>query len=288
MLKRTHLRQFLAVVETGSFTAAATRLHLTQPTLSAGIAELERIVGNRLFTRERRAVRLTEAGNRLLAHARTIEREFRIAEAVVNGAPETAPSLRLGVLSSLHTNVIAALVRSYGGERPLMLTEGSDADLRRRLVDNRLDAALTLLRPGEPSECLLDEGYAAILSQDHRFARRERLAPEELAAETMVARRSCEILAETSRYFTARGVRPPFLFRSHNEDRCLALVASGTAITTGPVSLAGQGTVTVALDGYDFHRRLGLVTPVGDDSSLAGSGVMEAARAALGQVQRSG
>jgi len=94
MLKRTHLRQFLAVVETGSFTAAASRLHLTQPTLSAGIAELERIVGNRLFARERRAVRLTEAGNRLLAHARTIEREFRIAEAVANGAPDAAPALR--------------------------------------------------------------------------------------------------------------------------------------------------------------------------------------------------
>lgn len=288
MLKRTHLRQFLAVVETGSFTAAASRLHLTQPTLSAGIAELERIVGNRLFTRERRAVRLTEAGNRLLAHARMIEREFRNAEAAVSGVPGAMPPMRLGVLSSLGTGTIAALAAAYAGERPLTLTEGSDADLRRRLTDNRLDAALTLLRTGERSECLLEEGYAAILSAGHRLAHRARLAPEELGAETMIARRSCEILAETSRYFTARGVRPHFLFRSHNEDRCLALVAFGAAITTGPVSLAGRGTVAVALDGYDFHRRLGLVTPLGDDSSLAGSGVMEAARGALGQVQRSG
>lgn len=284
MLKRTHLRQFLAVVEAGTFTAAASRLHLTQPTLSAGIAELERIVGNRLFTRERRALRLTEAGNRLLAHARTIEREFRVAEAVVNDAPDAAPALRLGVVSSLGTTAIAALTMAYDGERPLTLTEGSDAELRRRLADNRLDAALTLLRTGEPSECLLEEGYAAILSQNHRFARRERIAPEELAAETMIARRSCEILAETSRYFTARGVRPQFLFRSHNEDRCLALVASGAAITTGPVSLAGRGTVAVALDGYSFRRRLGLVTPAGGDGSLAGSGVMEAARAAFEQA----
>jgi len=288
MLKRTHLRQFLAVVETGTFTAAASRLHLTQPTLSAGIAELERIVGNRLFTRERRAVRLTEAGNRLLAHARAIEREFRIAEAVAGDAPDAAPALRLGVLSSLGTSAITALTTVYGGERPLTLTEGSDADLRRRLADNRLDAALTLLRTGEASECLLEEGYAAILSQHHRLARRERIAPEELAAETMIARRSCEILAETSRYFTARGVRPQFLFRSHNEDRCLALVASGAGVTTGPVSLAGRGTVAVALDGYDFRRRLGLVTPAGGDGLLAGSDMIEAARAALEQAGRSG
>ena len=45
MLNRRHLRQFLALVDTGSFTAAANQLHVAQPTLSAGIAELERALG---------------------------------------------------------------------------------------------------------------------------------------------------------------------------------------------------------------------------------------------------
>ena len=49
MIKRSHLRQFLAVVDAGSFTQAATRMRLTQPTLSLGIAELERLVGAQLI-----------------------------------------------------------------------------------------------------------------------------------------------------------------------------------------------------------------------------------------------
>ncbi|WP_226019260.1 LysR family transcriptional regulator [Novosphingobium sp. FKTRR1] len=260
MLKRVQVRQFLAVVDTGSFTAAARQLHVTQPTLSSGIAELEKIVGSRLFERERRAIRLTEAGNRLLGPARAIEREFRNAEALVNAAPTPLPPLRLGVLTSLPSRLVAAIAATGSAGRPLALTEASDGELRHRLADHRLDAALTLLRTGEAGECLIDEGYAMILGEDHPLAHRDRLAPEELAGETMIARRSCEILAQTSRFFTARGVRPRFVLRSTGEDRCLALVAAGAGVTTGPISLVGKGTVAIPLDGYDFRRRIGLVT----------------------------
>ena len=54
MLSRIQLRQFLSVVDTGSFTRAANALNIAQPSLSSGIAELERQLGTRLFIRERR------------------------------------------------------------------------------------------------------------------------------------------------------------------------------------------------------------------------------------------
>jgi DNA-binding transcriptional LysR family regulator len=259
MIKRGHLRQFLALVDQGSFTAAARQLRVTQPTLSAGIADLERQVGTPLFLRARRSVRLTAAGVRLLAHARSIERDFHLAEAVGRvGAAPPAP-LRLGVLASVSTDSIAAFAARYAEARPLELTEGSDADLRRRLTDHRLDAALTLLRAGEPHETLLEEGYAMLVAAQHTLAGRTECAPEDFASEVMIARRSCEILAETSRFFTAHGVRPFFLFRAHNDDRCLALVRAGAGVTTAPLSLAGPGTTAIALKGYDFRRRLGLI-----------------------------
>lgn len=267
MIKRTHLRQFLAVAETGTFTAAARQLNVTQPTLSAGIAELERVLGTLLFLRARehghRTVRLTDAGSRLLGTARTIEREFRQAETLGQQPALPAPPLRLGVLASLPSRALAALSIQYAGTRPLALTEGSDADLRRRMADGRIDAALTLLGAADDSECLLDEGYAMVLPATHPLATRSRLTPEELAGEVMIARRACEILPETSRYFTARGVRPRFVLRSHNDDRCLALVAAGAGITTAPWSLAMAGTIAVPLDGYDFRRRIGLVEAAG-------------------------
>lgn len=87
MMKRAQLRHFLALVECGNFTRAAERLAISQPTLSASIAELERMAGTHLFLREKRQVRLTAAGARLVNHARAIEREFRAAEAAFVEAP---------------------------------------------------------------------------------------------------------------------------------------------------------------------------------------------------------
>lgn len=281
MLKRAWIRQFLAVVDAGSFTAAASRLYLTQPTLSAGIAELERAVGAPLFVRERRALRLTDAGNRLLPHARAVEREFRLAEAAVSGASDPQPPLRLGVLGSIATEAVAELTARYAGPHPLALEEGNDAELRRRLAEGRIDAALTLLRDGDTADCLLDEGYAMLLPRTHRLADRASLRPEELSGDVMIARRACEILGETSRFFTARGVRPRFSFRSHNDDRCLALVRTGLGITTGPVSLAREGLAAVPLDGYAFRRRIGLVVSPASEAMVAGSGLADAARSAL-------
>ncbi|NMN05253.1 MULTISPECIES: LysR family transcriptional regulator [unclassified Novosphingobium] len=268
MLKRNHLRQFLAIVETGGITAAARRLNLSQPTLSAGLAELERLVGAPLLMRDRKQIRLTAAGTRLLAHARTIEREFRLAEMPADGLAPMAAPLRLGVLSSLPAQVLVTLARDVQAVRPLVLVEGSDADLRRRLGEGQLDAILTLLhgpgpQGGAGEGTVVEEGYAMLLPRDHPLAGRGMLSALDLAAEVMVARRSCEILAETSRFFTAQGVRPHFLLRSANEERCLALVRAGLAVTTGPVCLADNaangGIVAVPLAGYDFRRRLGLI-----------------------------
>src|SRR5438552_18954909 len=74
------IRYFLAVAETGGFTAAAERCHVTQPTLSAGIARLEEEIGARLFDRSRRAA-LTAAGQKLLPHARAMVEAWQPARA---------------------------------------------------------------------------------------------------------------------------------------------------------------------------------------------------------------
>ena len=271
MIKRAHLRQFIAVVDAGNFTRAAERLGLTQPTLSAGIAELERITAARLFLREKRRVRLTDAGNRLLAHARAIEREFRAAEAGLSSAAATAEPVRLGVLLSIATSFLGALGQGYAGARPLALVEGSDAELRRRLSEGRLDAVLTVLRPGDGARdaaSLFEEPYCLMLPSSHPFAGEEVIEPRALAGETMIARRSCELLAETSRFFTERGVRPPFFLRSANDDRCMAMVRAGMGVTTAPLSLAGDGVVARPLRDYDFRRQVGLISGAPVDPAL--------------------
>ena len=67
------LRTFLAVAHTGSFTAAAQEVHLTQPTVSTGVADLERSMGVRLFNRSGRKTSLTLEGRQLLSYAERIQ-----------------------------------------------------------------------------------------------------------------------------------------------------------------------------------------------------------------------
>jgi DNA-binding transcriptional LysR family regulator len=267
MIKRSQLRQFLAVVDTGSFTAAAERIGISQPSLSVGIAEIERQLGTRLLLRERRRVRLTEAGSQLLAHARAIEREFQLAENTIARPQGAQEPLRLGMVASLATPLAGRIAAALANECPLALTDASDAELRRRLADGQIDAALTVLREGDErlgALLLIEEDYRMLLAADHPLAGRAQLDAGDLAAETMIARRTCELLQETSRFFTERGVRPRFLLRSAAEDRCLEMVRLRLGITMAPASHAGPGTVAVPLAGFNHRRRLGLIARSAD------------------------
>jgi len=258
MLSRTQLRQFLAVVDTGAFTRAAHLLNVAQPSLSAGIAQLERELGTRLFVRERRRIRLTEAGNALLPLARAIERDFHRAERQVGSLPVPARPVRLGVLESVSTAWIERAVAKYDGNEPLELTEGSERELQAALASGSLDLALTLVSPGaRGAEPLLDEDYCLALPASHPLATQTDLRVEDVAAETMIARRACEALGETSRFFTERGVRPRFALRSGNDDRALAMVRAGLGVTVAPRSLGREGIAMVAIDGFGRSRTIG-------------------------------
>ena len=262
MIKRTHIRQFLAVVDAGSFTQAALRIRVTQPALSTGIAELEKLVGTPLFIRNRRQIRLTEAGGRFLPIARDLERGFRAADGFGREAGHRASEMKLGVIRSVPAELLQAIASALRPGFAIELIESSDSELRAALGSGRINMALVPLREGERG-ChvtpLYEEPVLMFMASDHPLAGRIEVGPEELAAETMIARRSCEFLDATSRFFTRHGVRPRFALRSESDERCLRMVAAGIGITTAPASLAIDGIVPLKVAGYDFRRELGLI-----------------------------
>ena len=262
MIKRAHIRQFLAVVDAGSFTQAALRIRVTQPALSTGVAELEKLVGTPLFIRNRRQIRLTEAGGRFLPIARDLERSFRAADGFGRDVDRQTAELKLGIIRSAPGELLQAIAAALRPGFSIELVENSDSELRSALGSGRLHMALVALRDGERGEHvvpLYEEPLAMFVAADHPLAGRIEVAPEELAAETMIARRSCEFLDATSRFFTRHGVRPRFALRSESDERCLRMVAAGVGITTAPMSLAIEGIVPLKVAGYDFRRELGLL-----------------------------
>lgn len=264
MIDRYLLRYFLAVVDTGTFTRAAQQVNVAQPTLSVGIAKLERLLGARLFHRTSQRIELTEAGTRLAAHARRIESEFLRAEAAVTGLAPTRVA-RIGVLGTVATATLGAIVRKLAAALPdlrIEIVEGNERNLLQSLARGRVDLALTLLRDDAErfaAEPCGEEGYALALPVTHPLAGEAEIAAEALADSVMIVRRHCEMLSETSRHFTERGVRPFFALRTTNDDRALAMVRDGLGVTVMPEGHRVAGVVRPRLAGFGARRRVGLL-----------------------------
>lgn len=269
MIDRYLLRYFLAVIDSGTFTAAAAQVNVSQPTLSAGIAKLEREAGAKLFRRNSQRVELTEAGARFAVHARRIEREFNLAQASIGGLA-AAGTLRLGVLTTIATADLATFTARAAQAGPglaVELVEGNAAALSQHLSRGRIDLALTATQgePGPDVEALRTEAYVLALPASHPLAGEIAIPGEALAGETMIVRRNCEALSETSRYFTRRGIRPFFALRTTNDDRALEMVAAGLGVTVVPASHRHEGVASPALLGFGLTRTLTLIW--GDDTA---------------------
>lgn len=290
MIDRYLLRYFLAVIEEGNFSKAALRCNVSQPTLSVGIGKLEQALGRTVFNRTNRRVELTQAGVRLAEHARKIEQEFLLAEREVQGT-SLVTTVRLGVLTTIPPAWIERFLVNAAPERPahrVELVEGRERDLAEQLARGRIDMALTIIRPENERlehERLFTEGYSLAVSTDHPLAARDVIDARELADNPMIVRRSCELLAETSRFFTARGVRPSFLARTTDEDRALAYVRAGLGVTMMPDGYRAHGIARPRLADFEFEREIGLIyAPHADRSRMQEQPVVRILKATIDAV----
>lgn len=264
MTDRYLLTYFLAVAEAGNFSRAAKRVGVTQPTLSAGIAKLERQIDARLFDRDKHRVALTPAGSRFLVRARRIAAEYELALQDVRQSQE-ARVLRVGLLTTIPTAMAEELAlrhRLNGAREALELLDGTERDLAERLDRGRLDVALTVLRPHHERFtplALRKERYVMVLPADHPLAGVDLIEPEQLAGDPMVVRRHCEALPEISRYFTERGVRPRFVFKTRSDDRMLSIVRSGLGVGMMPDGFSDPQVRFVRVADFDLQREVGLL-----------------------------
>jgi len=113
------LELFVAVVDSGGFTAAAQAVHVAQPSISLAVKELEREVGAELLVRSRRGVTLTAAGDALLGPARRALREVATAGAAVDAVLGLRRGrLDLAALPTLAADPVADLVGRFRAAHP--------------------------------------------------------------------------------------------------------------------------------------------------------------------------
>ncbi len=145
------LRTFLAVADSLSFTQAADRLQLSQPTVSQHVRRLEEAVGRRLFQRDTRVVRLTDDGEAMTGFARTILAAHEQATSYFSGSALRG-RLRFGASDDLAITQLPHILREFRQLHPridLELTVTQSGSLHRRLNAGHLDLVFVKNEPGD-------------------------------------------------------------------------------------------------------------------------------------------
>lgn len=166
------LKAFLAVAETGGFSSAAKRLHLTQSAVSLQIKRLEERVGATLFSRTSRSVALTDAGATLLPYAQRILRLNEEAEEAV-ATTASAQQVRVGMTDeqalAYLPDILPAYKLSYPDARLEVICEESPR-LVERVHDGLLDIAIAIRHPGRTGGTVIGrECLRWVAAQDFRL-----------------------------------------------------------------------------------------------------------------------
>lgn len=185
----TQLQYLLAVHKYGSFTVAAKSCHVTQPSLSTQIQNLEKELGAPLFDRSKTPVRATEMGKLVIEQARRVLAESeRLSELVSARKQELKGEFRLGVIPTIASHLIPLFLGRFSERYPqveLIIEEKPTAILLQELDREEIDAALMAPTQSMPASLvtrtLYYEPFTLFVSQDHPFAKRKQIDPKELS-----------------------------------------------------------------------------------------------------------
>ena len=211
------LKAFVAIAETGTFTAAAERVHVTQAAISMQIRQLEMESGVRLFVRAPRRVILTEAGEKLLERAQVILREHDSALhelAALSGAVKGR--LRIGSASAMVSGEpLPRILKQLKAKHPGVETSvrsGTSEELVQRLLAGELDLAFVSLpvdARGVQTELLNEDYLVAIASPRHKLAKQKVVSAYALAGEKLIlGERGGNTRRLIDQFFAHAGVTP--------------------------------------------------------------------------------
>jgi LysR family hydrogen peroxide-inducible transcriptional activator len=243
MITLRHLQCFTAVAETLHFRRAAERINISQPALSAQIAQLEEMLGVLLLERTRRRVLLTPTGRDLAERANAILRSVSDLEEFAQGARmPLCGTLRLGVLRTLGPYLLPHFLpemRSRYPDLKLYLREEPDDRLLGELASGQLDLILMASAPRDDDHLtvvpLFREPLWAVLPLEHRLAAKTTLVPADLAGEDLILLEFGDGLREPVLALChGGGGREHPDFRATSLDSLRQMVATGLGATCLP------------------------------------------------------
>jgi LysR family hydrogen peroxide-inducible transcriptional activator len=236
------LQYALAVAETRSFRRAAERCHVSQPALSAQLAQLESALGVALFERDRRRVLVTPAGATLLERARAalLATDDLIEAAKGKGDPLDG-TLRIGIIPTISPYLlptIAPALRTGHPRLTVQWVEDKTPTLARELANGRVDAALLALEAdvGEVEHAIIaTDPFVLATPADHELGRPPRPAkPDELEGEHVLLLDDGHCFREQALQVCRDAGAEELGFRATSLATLAQMVASGAGVTLLP------------------------------------------------------
>jgi LysR family cyn operon transcriptional activator len=291
-----HLRYFLAVADASHFRRAAEALHISQPTLSQQIQQLEKELGTTLFDRIGRRVQLTAAGDTLRHHAQLVLQGLDDAQVALSDLDGLRRGkLFVGVVQTFNAYLIPPIITRFAVSHPgvfLSVEELTTSQIEQDVLRGRLNVGISYIAPhmdAVDSEPLFEDEFVLIVSARHRLARRKLLKMTELEDESLVMLPSTycvrQVFDEKAREV---GIRPKVAVEMNSIEGILATVRNCEGATILPVLTLpkrGAGLRAVKLMEPTLKRTVGLVWRRGCYRCRAMDAFLRYARGAVGEMR---
>jgi len=283
------LRYAVAVADSGSFTAAAATLRVSQSGVSAQVGRLEHELGVRLFERSARRVTVTPAGTDLLDRMRhvlaALDEVRSVADEVLG---LVRGSVRLGAVAGLGWPAFLDAIEQVHDAHPqlaLSLREGNSAALQSEVLAGRLDVAIVSWvdkpLPGLRWFVAVEERLAAAIGNDHQWGTRASVAPAELLDVPVVCLAAgTGVRAAYETMMSREGLPAPVTWEVTlpTTARALASRGLGAAVLTTSAADLPDALVYVPVESDYARSRLGIVWRSGHAMTAATRIVLDALR----------
>jgi LysR family transcriptional regulator, hydrogen peroxide-inducible genes activator len=248
-MEMQQLRYVVAVARTGNFSRAAEQCHVSQPSLSQQILKLEDELGERLFDRMKREVKLTPQGEAFLRRAIHILHEV---DAAKREAAEAKDLLRgtitIGVLPTIAPYLLPKIMAEFTEKYPgvqIVVQEDTTARLLKHTLAYEIDFALVSQPISDERlavRCLFAEELLLALPRRHPLTRKDNITVGDLACERLIVMKEGHCLGDQVLNFCERrDWHPQISFRSAQLETIQALVSVGLGLSLIPAMAAGIG-----------------------------------------------
>lgn len=265
-----HLRYLLAVADNGGFTRAAEALHVSQPTLSQQIRQLEETLGVVLFDRTSRTVKATDAGQAYIECARRVLVELAAGKRALHDVKDLSRgTLRLAMTPTFMAYLVGPLVRDYTALYPnihLEIFELSMGDIETGLADDSLDIAIAFdqVRNADiESIPAFIESLGLMVGRDHPLYECKSALTSEQVAQLEFALLTPNFVTRVciDEYFAKTNITPKVVIEVNSVNTLLEVIRHTPVATILPEAIATQDRALrkIALVGKGPHRGAALL-----------------------------